>query len=154
MLLIWEVFSLKLDCSTNCACEEFLWASRSFGWEIVFYWNMEMSSEWNFGQIKPFYLYIFSYSLKFWGSSVGIAAGYGLDDRVSNPGGGWEIFSSPPRRDQLLCPLSLLSNGYWCSFLWGKAAGGWSWPLTSFQCRGQECVALYLHPNTSSWRGA
>jgi len=32
-----------------------------------------------------------------------------------------------------------------------KAAGTWSWPLTSFRCRGPECVALYLHPpNTSS----
>jgi len=26
----------------------------------------------------------------------------------------------------------------------GKAAGAWSWPLTSIQCRGQECVELYL----------
>jgi hypothetical protein len=30
------------------------------------------------------------------GSSVGIATGYGLDDRGSIPGGGWEFFSSPP----------------------------------------------------------
>jgi hypothetical protein len=40
------------------------------------------------------------------------------------------------------------------SFNGSKAVGGWSWPLTSIQCRGQECVELYLHsPNTSSWRG-
>jgi hypothetical protein len=32
------------------------------------------------------------------------------------------------------------------SFPGGKAAGSWSWLLTSFQYRGQECVALYLHP--------
>jgi len=31
------------------------------------------------------------------------------------------------------------------SFPGGKAAGAWSWPLTSVCCRGQECVALYLH---------
>jgi len=34
----------------------------------------------------------------------------------------------------------------------GKAAGVWSWPLTSINCRGQECMQLYLHsPNTPSW---
>jgi len=27
----------------------------------------------------------------------------------------------------------------------GKAAGAWSWPLTSLYCRGQKCVELYLH---------
>jgi len=26
------------------------------------------------------------------------------------------------------------------SFLGGKAAGAWSWPLASIWCRGQECV--------------
>jgi len=37
----------------------------------------------------------------------------------------------------------------------GKAAGSWSWQLTSIQCRGQECVELHLHSlNTSSWCGA
>jgi hypothetical protein len=35
--------------------------------------------------------------------------------------------------------------GTGCSFPGGKAAGAWSWPLTSIQCRGQECVELYLH---------
>jgi len=35
-----------------------------------------------------------------------------------------------------------------------KATGAWSWPLTSFQRRGQECVALYLHSKTSLWCGA
>jgi hypothetical protein len=28
----------------------------------------------------------------------------------------------------------------------GKVAGAWSWPLTSSKCWGQECMALYLHP--------
>jgi hypothetical protein len=41
------------------------------------------------------------------------------------------------------------------SFPGGKAAGTWSWPLTSIWYRGQECVELYLHsPNTPSWCGA
>jgi hypothetical protein len=46
-------------------------------------------------------------------SSVGIATGYGLDDRgvgVRVPVGS-TIFSSPQHPDQLRCPLSLLSNG-------------------------------------------
>jgi hypothetical protein len=41
-----------------------------------------------------------------------IALGYGLDDRGSIPGGGWEFFSSPPRPERLWGPPSLLSNGY------------------------------------------
>jgi hypothetical protein len=41
------------------------------------------------------------------------------------------------------------------SFPGGKAAGAWSWPLTSTYCRGQECVELYLHsPRRPSWRSA
>jgi hypothetical protein len=32
------------------------------------------------------------------------------------------------------------------SFPGGEAAGTWSWPLTSIQCRGQEWVELYLTP--------
>jgi hypothetical protein len=34
-----------------------------------------------------------------------------LDDQGSNPGGGWEFFSSRPRPDWLWGPPSLLSNG-------------------------------------------
>jgi hypothetical protein len=34
-------------------------------------------------------------------SSVGIALGYGLDDRGSIPGGCWEFFSKPPRPERL-----------------------------------------------------
>jgi len=41
------------------------------------------------------------------------------------------------------------------SFTGGKAAGAWSWPLTSVKCRGQECVEIYFHsPSTPSWCGA
>jgi hypothetical protein len=31
------------------------------------------------------------------------------------------------------------------SFPGGKAAGAWSWPLTSSECQGQENVNLYIH---------
>jgi hypothetical protein len=31
------------------------------------------------------------------------------------------------------------------SFPGGKAAGAWSWPLTSIHCRGQENMNLYIH---------
>jgi hypothetical protein len=31
------------------------------------------------------------------------------------------------------------------SFPGGKAAGAWSWPLTSKYCRGQENMYLYIH---------
>jgi hypothetical protein len=41
------------------------------------------------------------------------------------------------------------------SFPGGKAAVACSWPITSIQRRGQECVELCLHsPNTFSLRGA
>jgi hypothetical protein len=35
--------------------------------------------------------------------------------------------------------------GTGCSFPGDKAAGAWSWPLTSTSCRDQECVGTYLH---------
>jgi hypothetical protein len=61
-----------------------------------------------------------------WGrnSAVGIAAGYGLDDRVVRaqfPVGS-RIFSSP-RPDRFWGPLSLLSKGYLGLFSGGKVAG-------------------------------
>jgi hypothetical protein len=34
------------------------------------------------------------------------------------------------------------------SFPGGKAAGAWSWPLTSNWCRGQENVDIYIHSPT------
>jgi hypothetical protein len=37
------------------------------------------------------------------------------------------------------------------SFPGGKAAGTWSWPLTSIYCRDQECVVLFLHTPNSPW---
>jgi hypothetical protein len=52
-----------------------------------------------------------------------IAPGYGLDDRGSIPGRGWEFFSSTPCPERLWGLPSLLSNGYRGLFSWGKAAG-------------------------------
>jgi hypothetical protein len=37
------------------------------------------------------------------------------------------------------------------SFPGGKAAGAWSWPLTSTYCRDQERVELYLHSPNMAW---
>jgi hypothetical protein len=66
-------------------------------------------------------------------SAVGIATGYGLED--------WEvgvwvpvwsrIFTSPCRPDRHWGPPNLLHKGYRELFPGGKAAGAWSWPLTS-----------------------
>jgi len=47
----------------------------------------------------------------------------GSDDRGSNPGGGWEFFSSTPCPDLLWGPQILLPSGYRGSFPGGKAAG-------------------------------
>jgi hypothetical protein len=68
---------------------------------------------------------------------VGIATGYGLDDRGIGVRVlvGSRIFSSPRRRDRLWGASNLLYNGYGVSFAGGKAAGAW----------GQENVDLYIH---------
>jgi hypothetical protein len=57
---------------------------------------------------------LFNRTLEGWDSSVGIATGYGLDNRgvgVRVPVGS-RIFSSSRRPDQLWGPPNLLSNGY------------------------------------------
>jgi hypothetical protein len=112
------------------------------------------------------------YSLISWNKSVGIATDYGLDDRDSNPGGGWEYFSpcmiggsSPGRswnfslhhRVQTGCgahqpPLQwvpgALSLGVNCS---GREADHSPPSSAEFE----EYVELCHHsPKTSSWRGA
>jgi hypothetical protein len=85
--------------------------------------------------------------------SVGIATGYGLDDRGSIPGGGWEFFSSTP------CPAESHPASYTMGtgvlFLEVRRPGGEAdrSPLSSAEVK--ECVKLYLHSrNRSSWRGA
>jgi hypothetical protein len=61
---------------------------------------------------------------------------FSLNHRVQNDYGAHPAFSPMGTRG---------------SFPGGKAAGEWSWPLTSIQRRGQECVGLYLRsPNTPS----
>jgi len=55
----------------------------------------------------------------------GIALDYLLEDR------GWKFFSSPPLPERLWVTPSLLCNVYQGSFPVSKAAGPWSWPLTS-----------------------
>jgi hypothetical protein len=66
-------------------------------------------------------------------SVVGIATSYGLGDRgvgVRIPVG-VRIFTSPNRPDRLWGSPNLLPNGYQGLFSRVKAAGAWSWPLTS-----------------------
>jgi hypothetical protein len=60
-----------------------------------------------------------------WDDLVGIAIGYGLNDREVGVRVPVEsrIFSSPRRPHRLWGPTNLLFNGYWGSFLGGKAAG-------------------------------
>jgi hypothetical protein len=74
-------------------------------------------------------------------SSVGIALGYGLDDRVSRVRfqAGTGNFSVH-HHDQNGSGAHSASYpvGTRGSFPGGKAAGEWSRPLTSIQCRGQR----------------
>jgi hypothetical protein len=66
-------------------------------------------------------------------SAACIATGYGLDEwevGVRVPVGS-RIFTSPCCPGRLWGPPNLLYNGYLEIFPGGKAAGAWSWPLTS-----------------------
>jgi hypothetical protein len=91
------------------------------------------------------------------GSSVRIATGYELDDRGSGV-----QFLAGPGNFFLLHRVQAGSGTHPTSYAMGtggsfpgsKAAGEWSWPPASFYCRGQENVALYLHPSKYSWPGA
>jgi hypothetical protein len=103
--------------------------------------------------LYSFYIYInlmlnFTMIIIFgsWDSVVGIATGYGLDDRrvgVRIPEGS-RSFSSLRRPDRLWVPPSLLSNEYRGFFSWGKAAETWSWPHLQLVPRSRK-VDLYIH---------
>jgi hypothetical protein len=64
-------------------------------------------------------------------SAVGTASGHGLDDQGVGVRAlvGAKIFTSPCRPDRTHQASYPMSTGG--SFLGGKAAGAWSWPLTS-----------------------
>jgi hypothetical protein len=64
-------------------------------------------------------------------SSVGIAADYGMDREDSIHRKSKWLFSTPQSQNRLWDPPSLLSNKLREPFPLGKAAGPWSWTLTS-----------------------
>jgi hypothetical protein len=64
-------------------------------------------------------------------SSVGIATGYGVDDRGSITGRGKTFFCYPQRPDRLWAHSAFYPMGTGDSSSLGKAAEAWSWPLTS-----------------------
>jgi hypothetical protein len=66
-------------------------------------------------------------------NTAGITTGYRLDNRGAGVQVlvGSRIFSSTRLPDQVWGAPSLLSSGYRDSFPGVKAAGAWSWPLTS-----------------------
>jgi hypothetical protein len=73
--------------------------------------------------------------------SVGIALGYRLDDRGSRvrfpaEAGNFSLHHRVQNGSGAHPASYPMDN--WGSFLGGKAAGAWSWPLTSIQCRGQR----------------
>lgn len=69
----------------------------------------------------------------------------------SIPDTGKDFFFSP------LCTVQTGSGSHQSSNVTDtgdKAAGTWSYPLTTTQCQGYKCVEFCLHPpNTCSWRG-
>jgi hypothetical protein len=92
------------------------------GADCIFPENKNSTFFRNFCKYSYLSYYIMSGS---WDSVVGIATGYGLGDRgvrVRIPVGS-RILYFPRRPDRLWGPSS--------SFSGGKAAGAWSWPLTS-----------------------
>jgi hypothetical protein len=83
-------------------------------------------------------------------SSVGIALGYRLDDRSFrvrfSAGAGKFSLHHSVQNGSGAHPASYPMDAR-DSFPWGKAAGAWSWPLTSIWCRGQRMSgAIHLLP--------
>jgi hypothetical protein len=68
----------------------------------------------------------------------------------SSLGRGWEYFSSPPHRDRLWGPPSLLSNGYQGLLPWGVKLTTHLYLVPKSRMRG----AITPLPNTPSRRGA
>jgi hypothetical protein len=106
--------------------------------------------------IFVFFLSLFHFKSR--DSSVGIALGYRLDDRGSRvrfpAGAGNYSLHHRVQNGSGAHPASY-PMGTRRSFPGGKAAGAWSWPLTSIYCRGQRMSGVIpLLPNTPSWRGA
>jgi hypothetical protein len=102
--------------------------------------STEDGKVWSYASTLP-YVFMTWYLVKHRDSSVGTALGYGLDDRGSRvrfPAGAGNF--SPHHRVQNgfgAHPASY-SMGTRSSFPGCKAAGAWSWPLTSIYCRGQR----------------
>jgi Na+-transporting methylmalonyl-CoA/oxaloacetate decarboxylase gamma subunit len=84
---------------------------------------------------------IFWNEMKSHDSSVGIALGYGLDDRGSRvrfPAGVGNFSLHHRVQNGSGARPASYPMGTRGSFSGGKAAGAWSWPLTSISCRGQR----------------
>jgi hypothetical protein len=74
-------------------------------------------------------------------SSVGIALGYGLDDRGSRvrfPAGAGNFSLHRCVQNGSGAHPASYPMGNRSSFPGGQVAGAWSWPLTSIYCRGQR----------------
>jgi hypothetical protein len=74
-------------------------------------------------------------------NSVGIALGYGLDDRdsiVRFPAGAGKFSPYHSIQNGSVAHPASYPMGIRGSFAGGKATGAWSWPLTSTKCRGQR----------------
>jgi hypothetical protein len=84
-------------------------------------------------------MYIYTVNIR--RSSVSKATGYGLDDRMiggSIPGGAGNFSLHHHVQTGSGAHLASYSTGTGGSFPEGKAAGSWSWSLTSVKCRGQR----------------
>jgi hypothetical protein len=110
--------------------------SSSLTWSTCIETLLVAEISWRFISSKTYILinsvfyvvYPFAGSLN---SPVGIGVGYGLDDRGSILGRGWEFFSSPPHPDRFWAHPASYPMGTGCSFPRGKGAGARSWLLTS-----------------------